>query len=83
MGTHETFIAAPFGNWMKPVGTIPVVGTYTLHPQGNRLWSAVRSLRYDFRRKGWTNRLQLPNPGVVCGLERILRNEVLSIAEVE
>ena len=32
---------------------------------------------------GWTNRLQLPNPGVVVGLERILRNEVLSIAEVQ
>ena len=76
------FIAAPFGNWIKPTGGIPVTGTYTLHPRGNVLWSAVRSLRYDFKRRGWTNRLQLPNPGVVVGLERILRNEVLSIAEV-
>ena len=80
--TTKMFIAAPFGNWIKPVGTIPVTGTYTLKPRGNRLWSVIRSLRYDFRRQGWKNRLCLPNPGVVVGLERILRNEVLSIAEV-
>ena len=76
------FIAAPFGNYVKPAGCIPVVGTYTLHPRGNVLWSVLRTLRYNFKRRGWTNRLQLPNPGVVVGLERTLRNEVLSIAEV-
>ena len=77
------FIAAPFGNWIKPVGCIPVVGTYTLEPRGNVLWSAVRSLRYDFKSQGWTNTLRLPNPGVKVGLERIVsKNEILSIAEV-
>jgi len=80
--TPRFFIAAPFGNWIKPVGCIPVVGTYTLHPRGNRLWSAVRSLRYNFKMRGWTNRLQLPNPGVKVGLHRQIRGEVLSIAEV-
>ena len=78
----EIFIAAPFGNWIKPVGCIPVTGTYTLHARGNRLWSVLRTLRYDFKRKGWTNRLQLPNPGIVQGLERTSGNEILSIAEV-
>ena len=77
------FIAAPFGNWIKHKNAISVTGTYTLHPRGNRLWSVLRTLRYDFKRRGWTNRLQLPNPGVKVGLERILRNEVLSIAEVQ
>ena len=78
------FIAAPFGNWIRPKGTIPVIGTYTLHARGNVLWSVLRTLRYDFKRRGWTNRLQLPNPGVKVGLERIAsRNEVLSIAEVQ
>ena len=80
--SQKFFIAAPFGNWVKPVGCIPVTGKYTLHARGNRLWSVLRTLRYDFKRRGWTNRLQLPNPGVVWGLERTLRNEVLSIAEV-
>ena len=60
---HETFIAAPFGNWIKPVGCVPVTGTYTLHPQGNRLWRILRTLRYDFKNQGWRNRLGLPNPG--------------------
>ena len=77
------FIAAPFGNWIKPVGTIPVIGTYTLHARGNRLWSVLRTLRYDFRSQGWTNRLQLPNPGVKVGLDRQIRGEVHSIAEVQ
>ena len=81
--TPRFFIAAPFGNWIKPAGCIPVVGTYTLEPRGNRLWSVVRSLRYDFKNQGWKNNLQLPNPGVREGLKRISENEILSIAEVQ
>ena len=83
MIVHETFIAAPFGNWVKPVGTIPVCGTFTLHARGNVLWSAIKSLRYDFKRQGWMNNMGLPNPGVKVGLERHIRGEVLSIAEIE
>ena len=79
---HKTFISAPFGNYIKPTGCIPVTGTYTLHARGNRLWSVILSLRYDFKNQGWTNNLQLPNPGVVAGLHRHIRGEVLSIAEV-
>ena len=77
------FIAAPFGNYIKPVGCIPVTGTFTLHARGNVLWSAVKSLRYDFKMRGWTNRLQLPNPGVKVGLDRQIRGEIISIAEIE
>ncbi len=83
MIVHETFIAAPFGNYVKPVGCIPVCGTFTLHPQGNKIWSAIRSLRYDFKRQGWTNNMGLPNPGLKVGLERHIYGEVLSIAEIE
>ena len=80
---YETFIAAPFGNWVKPVGCIPVTGTFTLHPQGNRLWSILTTLRYDFESRGWRNKLGLPNPGVKNGLHRHFHGgEVLSIAEV-
>jgi hypothetical protein len=28
------FVAAPFGNYIKPKGTIPVCGTFTLHARG-------------------------------------------------
>ena len=81
--TPRFFIAAPFGNWVKPVGKIPVTGTFTLHPQGNNVWSAIKSLRYDFKRQGWMNNMGLPNPGVKVGLHKHIRGEVLSIAEIE
>jgi len=77
------FVAAPFGNWVKPKDTLPVTGTFTLHPQGNRVWSVIKSLRYSTKHKGWTNNLGLPNPGVKVGLERHIYGEVLSIAEIE
>ena len=77
------FISAPFGNWVKPIGCIPVTGTYTLEPRGNVLWSAIKSLRYNTKHKGWTNNMGLPNPGVKVGLERHIYGEVLSIAEIE
>ena len=80
---YETFISAPFGNWVKPVGCIPVTGTYTLHPRGNVLWSVLKSLRWNKNLQGWTNKLGLPNPGIKVGLHRHIRGEVLSIAEIE
>ena len=82
--SHKFFIAAPFGNYIKPIGTIPVTGTYTLHPQGNVLWSVVKSLRWNSKLQGWTNNLGLPNPGVKVGLHKhIMGGEVLSIAEID
>ena len=77
------FIAAPFGNWVKPVGCVPVTGTFTLHPQGNKVWSAIKSLRYSTKHKGWMNNMGLPTPGVKVGLQQHIYGEVLSIAEIE
>ena len=77
------FVAAPFGNYIKPIGCVPVTGTYTLHPQGNWLWSILTTLRYDFENRGWRNKLGLPNPGVVDGMHRHIRGEIISIAEVQ
>ena len=79
----KIFISAPFGNYIKPVGCIPVTGTFTLHPRGNRLWSVLKTLRYNRRLGGWVNKLSLPNPGLRAGLERHIRGEVLSIAETK
>ena len=78
------FVSAPFGNYIKPIGCIPVTGTFTLHANGgNKFWSAIKSLRYNTKHKGWTNNMGLPNPGVKVGLERHIYGEVLSIAEIE
>ena len=80
---NEMFVAAPFGNYIKPIGCIPVTGTFTLHPQGNKVWSAAKSLRYSTKHKGWMNNMGLPNPGVKVGLHKHILGEVLSIAEIE
>ncbi len=79
----QIFISAPFGNYIKHPNAISTVGTYTLHPRGNRLWSVVKSLRWSRRHKGWINKLGLPNPGIKVGLEKILEGQILSIAETE
>ena len=79
---NKFFIAAPFGNYIKQEGCIPVRCTFTLNPQGNRFWAVLKTLRYNIAQQGWVNRLGLPNPGIRAGLERISVNEVLSIAEM-
>jgi dihydroorotate dehydrogenase len=56
------FISAPFGNWITHKNAVSVKGTFTLYPQGNRLFSVIRSLRYT--KDGWRNKLGLPNPGL-------------------
>ena len=77
------FISAPFGNWIKPKGIIPVTGTWTLNPRGNILWAVMKTLRYNKEVGGWTNKLGLPNPGIAVGMRKTKPSEVLSIAEVE
>ncbi len=74
------FIAAPFGNYIRTRNSISVHGTFTLYPQGNRVWSVLKSLRPS--KEGWTNRLGLPNPGIAKGLFKASINDVISIAEV-
>jgi len=79
----KIFISAPFGNYINSEQTISVHGTFTRNPRGNRLWSVLKTLRYDRRLGGWVNKLGLPNPGLRAGLERHIRGEVLSIAETK
>jgi len=76
------FISAPFGNYLHPNGCIATTGTWTLEPRGNRLWSVIKTLRYNRIAKGWVNKLGLPNPGLSVGLEKTFPSEVLSIAEI-
>ena len=78
---RETFIAAPFGNYIKHPNALSVTGTWTLYPQGNRFKSVMKTLRYDKENNGWVNRLGLPNPGLRVGLEKTWGYHILSIAE--
>ena len=81
----KIFISAPFGNYIKSEQTISVHGTFTREPRGNRLWSVLKTLRYDRRLGGWINKLGLPNPGLQKGLCNVHErpNDVLSISEVK
>ena len=81
MKTNQFFFSAPFGNYIKPKGIIPVAGTFTLNARGNRLWSVLKTLRYNSAQSGWVNRLGLPNPGIRNGLEK--NPTVISIAEID
>ncbi len=81
MSMRETFIAAPFGNYIKHPNAISVTGTWTLYPQGNHFKSVMKTLRYDKENSGWVNRLGLPNPGLRVGLEKTWGYHILSIAE--
>ena len=81
----KIFISAPFGNYIKSKRTISVHGTFTRNPRGNRLWSVLKSLRYDRRLGGWVNKLGLPNPGLHQGLCNVNEkpSDVLSISEIK
>ena len=75
MRDPKFFISAPFGNYIKHKNAISVTGTWTLNPRGNRLWSILTTLRYDFESRGWRNKLGLPNPGVKNGLHKHFHGE--------
>ena len=83
------FIAAPFGNYLKfnsHSNIIPVTGTWTLEYRGGlvfRMWRIIKTMRYDRKNNGWTNKLGLPNPGIYSGLKKTKPNEILSIAAIE
>ena len=81
MKTNQFFISAPFGNYIKPKGIIPVAGTFTLNARGNRFWAVLKTLRYNSAQQGWVNRLGLPNPGIREGLKK--ESKVISIAEID
>ena len=78
---NNFFIAAPFGNYIKPKGCIPVAGTFTLNARGNRFLAVAKTLRYNSAQGGWVNKLGLPNPGIREGLKK--NPTVISIAEID
>ena len=78
------FIAAPFGNYLKFENAISVKGTYTMLRRPGLIKQLIKTLRYDFNKKGWKNELGLRNPGIRRGLNKYKHNnkEVISIAAI-
>ncbi len=63
-GLHRLIISAPFGNYIRPAGATPTLGTFTLLPRPGRVWRVLKTVRYSPRLKAWVNRIGLRNPGV-------------------
>ena len=79
------YIAAPFGNYIKPAqaNVIPVIGTFTVEPRKGLLWKLLTTLRYDTADKCWYNALGLKNPGLARGITKHKAPEVLSVAAIK
>ena len=84
MNPFTYFIAAPFGNYLKYnrdakiQHCASVTGTWTVKRRGGwliRMWKIASTLRYDSKLRGWTNRLGLPNEGLLHGLKKMSQNE--------
>ncbi len=57
-------ISAPFGNYIKPRGATPTLGTFTVDKRPGRLIQIIKTVRYHRKLHAWTNRLGLRNPGL-------------------
>ena len=77
----KTFIAAPFGNYIKTTNTISVTGSWTIEKRKGRIKQIVKTLRYT--KRGWVNKIGLRNPGFEHGIKNHKKNEVFSIAGIE
>lgn len=78
------YIAAPFGNYIKPKqsNVIPVIGTYTVARRRGLFWKLLTTLRYDYKDQCWYNSLGLRNPGLAHGIDKFTHGEVLSVAAI-
>ena len=64
------YIAPPFGNYLHKPDMYSVMGTYTLLSRPGLLKSLLKTLRYSFHHKGWTNQLGMRNPGIEKGIQK-------------
>ena len=80
---NKFFIAAPFGNYLRHKNAISVRGSFTPKYRKGLIRQIIKTLRYDFTKKGWVNKLGLRNPGIVTGLNKYNDNgrEISDIAQ--
>ncbi|MCA9293622.1 MAG: hypothetical protein KDA20_07395 [Phycisphaerales bacterium] len=69
-------ISAPFGNYIKPRGATPTLGTFTAERRPGRLKQVLKTVRYHPRLRAWTNRIGLRNPGIAWLEQRVKQGKV-------
>ena len=56
-------------------------GSYTLESRPGLISQIIKTLRYDFEKQAWINKIGLRNPGIEYGIKNYnSKNEVLSVA---
>ena len=76
------FISPPFGNYIDFLpSVIPIKGSYTLEPRSGLFLQILKTLRYDFERNGWVNKIGLRNPGIDFAVQNYIKGKhIVSIA---
>ncbi len=77
------FIGPPFGNYIYLPYTKQIKGSYTLEPRPGLFMQVIKTLRYDFNRNGWKNKIGLRNPGINYAIENYNHNHIVSIAVLD
>lgn len=75
------FISPPFGNYISLSNCLSIKGSYTLEPRDGLIIQILKTLRYDFKKEAWINKIGLRNPGIDYGIKNYnSKNDVLSVA---
>lgn len=75
------FINPPFGNYLNLNDTISIKGSFTLLPRPGLITQIIKTLRYDFIRKAWINKIGLRNPGIDYAIDKYKnQNCIVSVA---
>ena len=74
------FIGPPFGNYIKLDNLIPIRGSFTLEPRSGLILQILKTLRYNFEYKDWTNKIGLRNKGIDYAIKTWTKGEIISVA---
>lgn len=76
------FISPPFGNYLQFDEMISIKGSFTLYPRKGLLYQIFSTLRYDFKNKGWVNKIGLRNKGIEYAIDTYYKKEntIISVA---
>ena len=73
------FISPPFGNYINLPNLSQIKGSYTLEPREGLLQQIIKTLRYNFDKNGWVNKIGLRNKGIDYAIKNY-NGEIVSIA---
>ena len=74
------FISPPFGNYLNLPKTLSIRSSFTLNPRPGKWSQIIKTLRYDFDKGGWINKIGLRNPGLDYAIENYNHSHIVSIA---